>query len=78
MFVTTTQWQSEPGIELVDQFNIKSAQMLTDFESNKTLSRLDNGVFQATRTWPDQAKADEWCAFVLELGAISATVASLP
>ena len=78
MFVTTAQWQSEPSPELVEQFDAKTAQMLTDFESNKTLSRLDDGVFQATRTWPDQAKADEWCAFVIGLGAISATVSSYP
>jgi hypothetical protein len=78
MFVTTAQWQSEPSPELVEQFNAKTAQMLTDFESDKTLSRLDDGVFQATRTWPDQAKADEWCAFVTGLGAISATVSSYP
>ena len=78
MFVTTAQWQSEPGPELIEQFNTKSAEMLTDFDSNKTLTRLDDGVFQATRTWPNQATADEWCAFVLALGAISATVSSYP
>jgi len=78
MFVTTAHWQSEPGLELIQQFNAKSAEMLTDFVSNKTLTRLENGVFQATRTWPDQAKAEEWRDFVLGLGAISATVSSYP
>ena len=78
MFVTTAHWQSDPSLELIEQFNAKSAEMLTDFESNKTLTRLDDGGIQATRTWPSQATADEWCAFVLGLGAISATVSSYP
>jgi hypothetical protein len=73
MFITTTQWDSNPTDELIAQFEAKSAELAGDFVSTKLLDRLPAGGVSATRTWPDQATADAWCAFVLGLGATNAT-----
>lgn len=72
MFITTTQWDSDPSGDLIVQFEAKSAELAGDFVSTKLLDRLISGGLTATRTWPDQATADAWCAFVLGLGATSA------
>ena len=72
MFITTTQWDSTPTQDLIAQFEAKSIELAGDFVSTKLLDRLSTGGVSATRTWPTQATADAWCAFVLELGATSA------
>jgi heme-degrading monooxygenase HmoA len=72
MFITTTQWDTRPDSEMVDNFEIKAIEIAAGFESTKLLSAQENGGVIATRTWPTQEAADAWCTYVLALGATSA------
>jgi hypothetical protein len=67
---TTTTWDTLPNIvQHADLFAERKAWILTAITAGKTEAEIGTPVADKTftRTWIDQAAADEWKTFITEL-----------